>query len=132
MNRSSISIFIDDESSPVAQLDAPVSFELDTRQMTDGRHVLKIVSHGPHGNEDVSQIDFEVKNGPAIAIEGIRENALVGGVLPLMINAYSKGDQPRFIITGSETTQIIPYWLWLLIIGVAVWGVYYFVGYINV
>jgi len=132
MNRSSISIFIDDESSPVAQLHAPVSFELDTRQMTDGRHVLKIVSHGAYGNEDVSQIDFEVKNGPAIAIEGIRENALVDGVLPLMINAYSKGDQPRFIITGSETTQIIPYWLWLLIIGVAVWGVYYFVGYINV
>jgi hypothetical protein len=132
MDSSNISIFIDDEPSPVAQLDAPVSFELDTRQMTDGRHVLKIVSHGPDGREEVSQIDFEVKNGPAISIEGIRENALVDGVLPLMINAYSKGEQPRFIITGSGTPSVIPYWLWLLIIGVAVWGVYYFVGYINV
>ena len=132
MDYSRISIFIDDEPSPVAQLDAPVSFELDTRQMTDGRHFLKIISHGPDGREEVSQIDFEVNNGPAVAIEGIRENALVDAVLPLMINAYSKGDQPRFIITGSETLPVIPYWLWLLIIGVVVWGVYYFIAYINV
>lgn len=132
MYRNSLSIFIDDESSPVAQLEAPVSFELDTRQMTDGRHVLKIVSHEPDGGVKESQIDFEVKNGPLIAIEGITENALVDGVLPIIINAYSKGGRPRFIITGGEASSIIPYWWWLLIIGVAVWSVYYFVAYINV
>jgi len=70
-------------------------------------------------------------NGPPIAIEGIKENAIVDAVLPLMINSYSKGDQTRFLITGSETPQSIPCWLWILIIGVAVWIIYYFIPFIN-
>src|SRR5215813_8144652 len=120
-DRSSVLIFIDDNPLPVASLKTPVSFELDTRKMVDGEHVLKIVSRGPNGKEGIKKIPFEVKNGPAIAIEGIKENAVVDGVLPLMINAYSKGDQTKFIIIGSETPQSIPSWLWILIIGVGVW-----------
>lgn len=116
---------------PIAQFETPVSFELDTRKMVDGEHMLKIVSRGPNGKEGIRKIPFQVKNGPAIAIEGIKENAVVDGVLPLMINAYSKGDQTQFFITGAETPQSIPYWLWILIIGVGVWVIYYFIAYIN-
>lgn len=72
-----------------------------------------------------------VLNGPAIAVEGISENEVVDGVLPIMINAYGKGDQKRFLIEGSETPQSIPAWLWALIIGFVGWGIYYAVTALN-
>ncbi|MBS1751170.1 MAG: cytochrome C [Bacteroidetes bacterium] len=128
-DKSTIFIFIDDETKPVAQVLSPVSFELDTRKLTDGEHTLKIVSKDPTGKEGIRKIPFVVRNGPAIAVEGISENAIVDGVLPLMINAYGKGDQKSFLIEGSETPQSIPAWVWILIIGFAGWAMYYLFRY---
>ena len=82
-DKSTIFIFIDDDTKPVAQVQSPVSFELDTRKLTDGDHILKIVSKDPTGKEGVRKIPFVVRNGPAIAIEGMKEKAVVDGVLPL-------------------------------------------------
>lgn len=130
-DKSTIFIFIDDETKPVAEVLSPVTFELDTRKLTDGDHTLKIVSKDPTGKEGVRLIPFVVRNGPAIAIEGITENDVVDGVLPLMINAYGKGDQKSFLIEGSETPQSIPAWVWVLIIGFAGWALYYLVSYIS-
>lgn len=127
---SKVFIFIDNESQPVASFTAPVHFELDTRKLTDGQHELKIVSHATNGREGIRKIPFTVKNGPDISVEGIHENAVVDGIVPLMINAYSKGDQTRFLIRGSETPQSIPSWLWVLVLGVGVWVLYYFIAYI--
>ncbi|MBZ0098842.1 MAG: cytochrome C [Taibaiella sp.] len=129
---STIFIFIDEETKPIAEVVSPVSFELDTRKLADGEHVLKIVSKDPTGKEGIRKIPFVVRNGPAIAIEGIRENAVVDGVLPLMINAYGKGDQKSFLITGSETPQSIPAWVWVLIIGFAGWAMYYLFRYFSI
>jgi hypothetical protein len=84
-DKSRIFIFIDKDSKPVAEVLSPVSFELDTRKLPDGPHVLKIVSKDPTGKEGIREIPFVVRNGPAIAVEGIKENAVVDGVLPLMI-----------------------------------------------
>ncbi|CAL1519496.1 cytochrome C [Chitinophaga sp. MM2321] len=128
---STIFIFIDDEPRPIAEVKSPVNFELDTRKLVDGNHTLKVVSKDPSGKEGIRLIPFVVRNGPAIAIEGIRENAVVDGVLPLMINAYGKGDQKSFLIEGSETPQSIPAWVWTLIIGFAGWAMYYLARYIS-
>lgn len=122
---SKIFIFIDDEPKPIAQLTSPVNFELDTTKLVDGKHFLKIVSKDPTGKEGLRHIPFEVRNGPAIAIEGIEENAVVDGVIPIMINAYGKGNQKNFLIVGSETPQSIPYWIFILLIGFAAWAAYY-------
>jgi hypothetical protein len=130
-DKSTIFIFIDDESKPVASFVSPVHFELDTRKLVDGYHTLKIVSKDPTGKEGVRIIPFEVRNGPAIAIEGIKKNTIVDGVLPLMINAYGKGDQKKFLIEGSETPQSIPSWVWILIIGVGGWAIYYLITYLT-
>lgn len=130
-DKSTIFIFIDDGTKPVAEVLSPVTFELDTRKLTDGNHTLKIVSKDPTGKEGVRLIPFVVRNGPAIAVEGIAENDVVDGVLPLMINAYGKGDQKSFLIEGSETPQSIPAWVWILIIGFAGWALYYLVSYIS-
>lgn len=124
-DRSKIILFIDDEAQPIAELAAPVNFELDTRKLVDGKHFLKIISKSPTGKEGIKIISFTVRNGPAIAVEGLKENELVDGVLPLMINAYDKGDSKIFIITGSETPQGIPSWLWILIVAFFGWAAYY-------
>jgi hypothetical protein len=130
-DKSTIIIFIDDDPKPIASFISPVHFELDTRKLVDGNHTLKIVSKDPTGKEGVRVIPFEVRNGPAIAIEGIKKNAIVDGVLPLMINAYGKGDQKKFLIEGSETPQSIPSWVWILIIGIAGWAFYYLITYLT-
>ncbi|HRP32102.1 MAG TPA: cytochrome C [Agriterribacter sp.] len=130
-DKSTIFIFVDEDPAPVAKLVSPVNFELDTRKLVDGKHTLRVVSKDPSGKEGVRIIPFEVRNGPAIDIVGIKENAVVDGVLPLMINAYGKGDSRNFMITGSETPQSIPSWVWILIIGIGGWALYYLVAYLN-
>ncbi len=130
-DKSTILIFIDDELKPVASFLSPVHFELDTRKLVDGSHTLKIVSKDPTGKEGVRIIPFEVRNGPALDIEGIKTNAIVDGVLPLMINAYGKGDQKKFLIEGSETPKSIPAWVWILIIGVGGWILFYLIAYLT-
>jgi hypothetical protein len=124
-DKSTLFLFIDDEPRPIAELASPVTFQLDTTRLVDGRHTLKIVSRDPSGKEGIRIIPFEVRNGPAIAVEGLREDAVVDGVLPLMINAYGKGDQKSFLITGSETPQSIPYWIYVLLILFVAWALYY-------
>lgn len=132
IDKSTIFIFIDDDTKPIAEVQSPVSFELDTRKLTDGEHILKIISKDPTGKEGIRKIPFEVRNGPAIAIEGMKEHAVVDGVLPLMINAYGKGDQKSFLISGSETPQSIPWWVWLIIIGFAGWALFYTFMYFSI
>lgn len=123
-----VKIFLDEELHPIGEYETPIQFDLDTTKLTDGLHKLKIVSIGTTGKEGIRFIPFEVKNGPSIAVEGIYDNAVVDGVLPLMLNAYSKGDQKKFLIEGSETPRSIPAWLWIVIIGFVGWGVYYLIS----
>jgi len=130
-NQCTVKIFLDDNDHPIGEYSAPVNFELDTSKLTDGHHTLRIVSISNTGKEGVRSIPFEVRNGPAIAIEGINENAVVDGILPLMVNAYSKGDQKKFLIEGSETPRSIPAWLWMVIIIFAAWGMYYVITSLN-
>ncbi len=124
-DQSTIVIFIDDDTIPTAQLCTPVQFKLDTNKLVDGMHTMRIVSRDPAGKEGLRIIPFEVRNGPAVAVEGIKENAVVDGVVPLMINAYGKGDQKSFVITGSETPQSVPFWIYILVISFGAWALYY-------
>lgn len=126
-DKSSILIFIDEEQQPVASFKSPINFELDTRKLVDGEHFLRIVSQDPSGREGIRKIPFIVRNGPDISIEGIHENEVVDGVLPIMISAYGKGDQKLFLIEGSETPRSIPSWVWLLHIIFGGWAIYYLI-----
>lgn len=126
-DKSKIMLFIDDDLQPIAELLTPVQFELDTRKLTDGEHILKLVSKSPTGREGIRRIKFIVRNGPAIAVEGLSDNGVVDGVIPLMINAYDKGNQSKFIIEGSETPQSVPNWLWILLIVFFAWAAYYLI-----
>ena len=84
-DKSKIAVFIDDDLQPIAELVAPVQFELDTTKLTDGEHTLKMVSKSPSGREGIRKIKFIVRNGPAISIEGISDNSVVYLFFPLYI-----------------------------------------------
>ena len=126
-DRSSVIIFIDDQKQPLASYSVPVKFELDTGKLVDGEHIMTIVSKDPTGKEGIKKVPFVVRNGPAITFEGIKENEVVDGVVPIMLSAYGKGDQKEFIIHGSETPRSVPAWLWILIIGFIAWSAHYFI-----
>lgn len=125
--QSFITLFIDDNPQPIGEFPAPVTFELDTRKLVDGQHILKIVSKDTRGKEGIKTVPFLVRNGPAIAIEGIKKDEIVEGVLPLMINAYSKGDQKTFMLRGSETPQSTPWWVLVGIILFVAWAGYFII-----
>jgi hypothetical protein len=131
LNQSTVLIYIDEETRPIGEYSTPVNFELDTTKLVDGEHTLKIISKSSLGKEGIRRIPFTVRNGPAIAIEGIKENTVVDGILPLMINAYSKGDQKKFMIEGSETPHSIPAWLWVTIILFVGWAIYFSITSLN-
>jgi len=130
-DQSKIIVYLDDEPLPVASFKAPVYFELDTQKMTDGEHVMKIISQDPAGREGIRYVRFEVRNGPAIAISGLSDHQEVDGILPIMINAYGKGDQRKFLITGSESPRSVPTWIWALFIALFAWIVYFVFTSLN-
>jgi len=95
-DKSSVFLFLDDEVTPLAELETPIVFDFDTTKLTDGDHVLKIISKSTQGREGIRKIHFTVKNGPSVSVEGLKDKDIVDGVLPLMINAYDKGNQKKF------------------------------------
>lgn len=129
--QSKVLIFIDEEQTPYGEYLAPINFELDTRKLVDGDHILKIVSKDPLGKEGIRKIPFVVRNGPSVAVEGLNENDIVDGIIPIMINAYGKGDQKIFLIEGSETPRSIPAWVWAIVIGFIGWAIYYAIISMN-
>ncbi|WP_299182646.1 cytochrome C [uncultured Chryseobacterium sp.] len=131
-DKSKVFLFIDDDIQPIAELETPIVFDLDTKKLADGEHVLKIVSQSPSGKEGIRKISFTVANGPSIKIEGLKNKDVVDGTISLMINAYDKGNQKSFLITGSETPQTIPFWIWIIVILFAGWAVYYEITSSNI
>ncbi len=126
-----VRIFLDDDPRQLGDFVSPVTFDLDTRALADGKHVLKILSKDADGHDGIRLIPFVVKNGPTIDIEGLRENQTVDGILPIMINAYGKGDQKKFLIYGSETPRGIPSWIAIMVILIFGWGIHYLVSYFT-
>lgn len=131
-DNSRILLFMDDDVQPLAELDTPIQFELDTTKLSDGEHILKIISKSPTKREGIRKIRFTVRNGPAISIEGLKDREEVDGLVPIMINAYDKGDQKKFIISGSETPQSVPSWVWILLIGILGWAAYYMIMHYSI
>lgn len=127
--KSTIRVFLDDETTPFGEFSSPVKIVLDTSKIPDGKHTLKIVAKSTEGLEGIKLIPFEVKNGPTIAVVGIKENEILSDQHPITINAYGSERKDKFIIVGSETPKAIPGWVWLLLVAFMGFGLYYFVMY---
>ncbi len=126
-----IKIFLDDDPIPFAEFPPPVKFVFDTTKIPDGKHQLKIVAKSTDGVEGIRMIPFEVRNGPAIAIVGLKDNEVVNEQIPITINAYGSERKDVFVVTGSETPKAIPAWVWALLIAFVGFALFYFIMYWN-
>lgn len=130
-HNAKVYLYIDEEPHPIAELQTPVVFNLETTKLTDGDHTLKIVSKFDQ-KEGVKEIKFTVRNGPIIHIEGLRSNETVSGTLPLMLNAYDTGRKQSFIIKGSENPRTIPVWVWVLALVFVAWATFYILSNFSI
>ncbi|MHA6696161.1 cytochrome C [Chryseobacterium sp. A301] len=130
-HNAKVFLYVDDNPHPVAELQTPIVFNLDTTKLTDGEHQLKIISQFAT-SEGIKTIPFTVRNGPIINIEGLKKNETVNGVIPLMINAYDTGKKQSFIIKGSENPRVIPVWLWVVILLFGAWAIYYLIANFSI
>jgi len=126
-----IRIFLDDDPKPFAEFESPVKFIFDTTKIPDGKHKLKIVVTSTDGAEGIKIIPFEVRNGPAISVLGLKDNEVVDTQIPITINAYGSERKDVFVITGSETPKAIPSWVWALVILFVGFGIFYLIMYWN-
>lgn len=124
-----VKVFLDGESKPFAEFKTPVRFVLDTTKLVDGAHTLKVVSRSTDGKEGVKEINFQVRNGPAITVVGVKEGDVVDDKVPILINSYGSERKDFFIVQGSETPKAIPSWIWALVITFVGWALFYVVMY---
>ncbi len=120
-----IEVYLDDNSEPVASYMPPGKFELDTTKLDDGPHRLRIVAFDRYANRGVRGISFEVRNGPGIAVDGLRDGDIVEGKVGILINAYGGAYEEKWEPTRAETPKPVPTWAWVAFIVVVAWAMYY-------
>ena len=123
--RNRIDIFLDDEREPLVSYRPPLRFELDTSQIEDGRHVLRIEAYDSIGTKGVRKIPFTVRNGPGIAVSGLGDNDVLEGSIPILVNSYGGAVEQHWEPSRAETPAPVPTWAWvMLIVFVAFSGFY--------
>lgn len=118
-----LGLFLDDASEPFATYRPPATAELDTSNLEDGPHVLRIQAHDALGNVGTRAIPFRVQNGPGITLTGLRAEELVSGKLELRVNAFSSNEP--FDPIRAESSGPIPTWTWVMIALIAAWAGWY-------
>ncbi|MCV6596078.1 MAG: cytochrome c [Mangrovicoccus sp.] len=106
-----IRLYLDNSQSPFREIENGERFELDTSALTDGPHRLRIetVEDGHiTGNREIS---FTVRNGPGIAVAGIRPGDELRGAVNVLVNASEAGIDGRFDAHAMETHRGIPFWV---------------------
>ena len=124
-----VKVYLDEEQVPFAKFAPPVKFVLDSTKIPDGKHNLKIVAKSSGGVEGIRNVPFEVRNGPAISVLGLKDNEIIDSQTPITINAYGSETNDSFIIKGSETPKAIPAWVWAMLITFVGFSMFYFVMY---
>ncbi|AEM71674.1 hypothetical protein Murru_2639 [Allomuricauda ruestringensis DSM 13258] len=124
-----IKVYLDEEPRPFAEFSPPVKFVLDTTKIPDGKHSLRIVARSSNNVEGIRTIPFEVRNGPEIAVVGLKDNEVVDTQVPITINAYGSETNDSFVIRGSETPKAIPAWVWALLIIFVGFALFYAIMY---
>jgi hypothetical protein len=122
-----VTVFLDDEKVPFGVFEPPAKLVLDTTKIADGKHELKIKAISSNGIEGLRIIPFEVRNGPEIAVVGLKDNEVIESNTVITINAYGSETSESFIIRGSETPKAVPSWVWACIIAFVGFAIFYFI-----
>lgn len=120
-----IDVYLDDDAEPRATLDPPARFELDTTQLADGRHRVRVLATDDDGSVGVEEIPFIVRNGPGIDVFGLSAGEAVRGQLPILLNAFSGRPGDTFEPVRAETPAPIPTWTWVLALVIVAWAMWY-------
>jgi mono/diheme cytochrome c family protein len=120
-----IDIFIDDAAEPLLSTTPPLSFELDTARLEDGRHVMRIEAYDTLGVKGIRTLDFTVRNGPGIAVTGLQQNDVLDGKIPVVVNAYGGTSAVHWEPSQAETPAPVPTWAWVMLILVMAFGLFY-------
>lgn len=118
-------VYLDDDTQPLLTYEPPVQFDLDTSDLEDGRHRLRIEAYSETGEKGVRVIPFTVRNGPGIAISGLREDDNLNGTVPILINSYGGTGETQWEPSRAETPAPIPTWAWVLFITIVAFGLFY-------
>lgn len=87
-----LEVFVDDEQAPRRILDAPpFDLRLDTTELPDGNHTLRVVGVRKDGRRIARTIQFRVDNAPPLCVEGLEENVVVQGEVDLTFHAGGEG-----------------------------------------
>ncbi|HLI11190.1 MAG TPA: cytochrome C [Alphaproteobacteria bacterium] len=119
-----IRVFLDDQPEPVADYRPPAEVTLDTKNLPDGEHRLRIEAQDATGQIGVRRVQFLVRNGPGITISGLNDGAVVHGLVRFMVNAF--GAEEPFEPHRAESRSPIPVWVWVLTLVVVAWSAWYF------
>lgn len=118
-------VYLDDDAEPLLSHPPPVRFELDTARLDDGAHRLRVEAYDSTGRKGVRTIAFTVRNGPGIAVDGVRDNDVLEGKIPILINAYGGSGEIHWEPSRAETPAPIPTWAWVLFIAIVAFGAFY-------
>lgn len=124
-DQTRVDVFLDGGAEPIVSYRPPVSFELDTAQLEDGEHLLRIEAYDSGGTKGVREVPFTVRNGPGIAVHGITAGDVVDGKLPVLVNAYGGAKEALWEPARVETPAPIPTWTWVLVIFMVAFAAYY-------
>jgi len=119
----SISLYLDDAAEPFARYRPPATVRLDTSNLADGEHILRIRARDAMGNVGLRTIPFVVQNGPGITVTGLSANERVSGELDLNINSFSASEP--FDPVRAESSGPIPVWTWVMSALIAAWALWY-------
>ena len=126
-----IDVFLDDDPTPIASYSPPLRFELDTTALSDGPHRLRIEAYDSFGTKGVKEVPFTVRNGPGITVTGVRDNDVLEGTVPVLVNSFGGAVENRWEPSRAETPAPIPSWAWVLVIMLVAFGLYYGVQHWN-
>ncbi len=129
--QNKITVLLDDSKEPIAVYSPPAKFELDTTTLDDGEHKLTIIADSEDGKRSLRSMNFIVRNGPGIAIQGLKDNDVVEGKISLLVNAYGASSREKWEPTTAETPSPIPSWIWVVFILIAAWAMFYFIKQWN-
>lgn len=128
---SRIDVYLDKDNEPIAIFKPPAQMELDTTLLEDGEHIIKFIAYDKGNKKSLKKIKFFVRNGPGIAVDGLKENETVEGKIGLVLNSFGGAYQEFWEPNQAETPAPIPTWMWIIFISIAAWSMFYSINNWN-